>query len=398
MELNYELELYDDMISKTLHPETIILYPPNKEQLQEWKTQTEQDAQRIKKSFRKKTEELNCEASRKWYIQFQLGCITRLVDILTRYLPRHKWSRVTKVSHVSTTEELYKQVYLQLYELLQYMRENFPNYFDNASKMPDAEKWKAEAGIRKHFLQIKQWLANEHDQVNSEFSELLCEPFESFLIPHSTYSYKELSYLQEYMAMLQLKMKTKKDIVAAIIKELFYLNFNSVLFFNYYILYLSAEASKRTTVTELSEFYHWHIKILNQAPVRPGCIYLKHLDPLRDKIVGWIAEDLNYLENKHQLTLPLPMNRRMQRDTGKKVHVNLTVADLSFTAQLLEDDFILNMNYTEIIEGIARNFRTDRMEHLSYNGLYNEGYDVSSKTREKMKGVFLRLARKVGEV
>lgn len=158
MELNYELELFEDMITKTLHPQNIILYPLNQEQLHDCKVQAGEEKKRIKKSFRKKMETMTSEEERMLFVHFQQECIVQLADVVTQYLPQSEWFKISVRDQIQEIEELYKFMWLQLDELLHWMKESFRKYFDLSCKIPDVRKWNAETEVRKQYLLIKNWL------------------------------------------------------------------------------------------------------------------------------------------------------------------------------------------------------------------------------------------------
>ena len=236
-------------------------------------------------------------------------------------------------------------------------------------------------------------------KINSSFLELVCEPFEHFLLTDNEYTYRELLYLQELQVFLHSIIEQPLDKVEERITDrLLYLNFNSVLFFNYCILKMSAEAAKKKTVSELVEYFSWQIKIINQTLAKLDVVYLKHLPPIRDQLVFWIAEDLYYLDKKHQLSLALPVNREVEKDKLKKVHVQLTVSDLALGARLLLDTgVIVNTNYTELMKIVAKGFRTNRQVTISQRNIYNVGFEASAPSKEKMKTVLMKMVRKIGE-
>lgn len=394
--VQYELEALEDLITDNLHPKLLLLKAPNVRQLTEWMLLAENEKDRIRKKIRKVASSFVKEGRKENYLQLQQSGIIRLCDTVFHYLLPKDIASLHTVGKEINTENLYKTIYLILEELLHYLKENFPKYFDNNEKILDAYKMHNEPEIERKLKLIKKQL--QHGKLKPAFIELVCEPFENFLLFFQSCSYRDLGYLHELQDTILDISKSKTDNLEDIITDkLFFLNFNSILFYNYYILKLKEEASQRKTVTDLVEFYSWQIKVLNQQLVKPNSIYLQHLEPIRDQLVFWIAEDLHYLNKKHQLTLALPVARETAKDKAKKVHVTLTVPDLALGARLLLDDVIINSNYTELMERVAKYFRTNRRESLSNNNTYNEGFNISIVTKEKMKGLLLKLSRKVNE-
>jgi hypothetical protein len=390
------LEVLDDLISESLHPKIILANDPGRKKIQEWNAFVVEEKERVCKKMRKVINGIIDENQKRAYTQIQQVGLTRLMDTVLNYLLPKDINSLQLTGKEKGVDSVYKTVHISLHELLSYLQENYPDSFSYTSKLPDAYKLRAEPAIDRNLRTVKKWL--EQEKLSTAFTELICEPFEYFIGKDNLFNYRDLDYLQELQTALLDIIEQKPDNYEATISEkLFYLNFNSVLFYNYYILKLKDEASERKNVTDLVEFYSWQIKVLNQRIVKPNCIYLPHLEPIRDQLVFWIAEDLHYLNKKHQLTLPLPISRQVAKDRIKKVHVTLTVPDLALGARLLLDDVIINSTYTELMERVAKNFRTNRRESLSNNNTYNEGFNISVVTKEKMKGLLLKLSRKVSE-
>ena len=92
------------------------------------------------------------------------------------------------------------------------------------------------------------------------------------------------------------------------------------------------------------------------------------------------------------------MNREVEKDKLKKVHVQLTVSDLALGARLLLDTgVIVNTNYTELMKIVAKGFRTNRQVTISQRNIYNVGFEASAPSKEKMKTVLMKMVRKIGE-
>ena len=53
----------------------------------------------------------------------------------------------------------------------------------------------------------------------------------------------------------------------------------------------------------------------------------------------------------------MPVISPATKERTMKVHVDLTVPDLALGARLLLDDVVVNSNYKEIMDLVAKNFR-----------------------------------------
>jgi hypothetical protein len=394
--LQYELEVLDELISDTLHPKNLLRNKPDSECPNEWIELIQSEKECIRKNIRKSISSILKVKQKELYIRNHQRAITRLLDAVIHYLmPKHISD--VKINGCETAfDKTYKTAYHALNELLTFLRQHYPIYFDKEYIMSDGYKWQASIKIGTNLKTIRKHLSVI--KASDNIFELICEPFNYFLIPEIECNYVELEYIEELQKHLLAITRLKApDTVEKITEQLFYLNFNSVLFYNYSILQLKEEASKMESSSELVEYYSLQLKILNQQIVKPNCSYLPHFEPIRDQLTGWIAEELHYF-NKKQLPLSaLPVPKETAKATRNKVHVNLTVPDLSLGVRLLLDDVILNSNYSEVIEKVAKNFRTNRRESLSNSNTYNEGFNISVVTKEKVKALLMKMARKIND-
>ena len=397
MALQNELEVLEDLVFENLHPKQLLLFGPDVKQLAEWKELLIAEKKRIRKNIRKYANGIVNSTSKTSYLQIHQTGITKLLDAVFHYLAPKDVSDLFRQLKGVSIENLYKELYQLLTELFHYIKDNYPKHFDVNGKMPDGVKWGMEESFSKKLKTIRQFL--KRASAKPSFIELICEPFEYFLSINNEISYRELYYLQELQDELILFAKqSSEDVIDQITERLLYLNFNSVLFFNYYILKISDEVSKKDTVNERVDYLSWQIKIINQTIVKPNVIYLQQQAPIREQLIFWIAEDLYYLDKKHQLSLVLPVSREVEKNKLKKVHVQLTVADLALGAKLLLDtEVIVNMNYTELMKLVARGFRTNRQSNISQQAIYNVGFEASAASKEKMKTILMKMVRKIGE-
>lgn len=396
MALQYELEVLEDMIFETLHPKKIIQQPPGAARIKELMNVLASEKETVPRKIRKVINSLLKENRKCAYLQLQQEGITRMMDAVIHYLLPLDIQSVYSESKSNSIEQLYKSLYVELEIMLHLLKNDFPKYFGYDGKLPDGTRWRMEPSMKAVPEAVRKKLKRK---VSQAFLELICEPFEHFYLTDTVYSYRELAYLNELQVfLLAIIEQPLEKVEERITERLLYLNFNSVLFFNYYILRMSDEAGSKKTVSERVEYFSWQIKVINQTLVKSNVVYLRHLPPIRDQLVFWIAEDLYYLDKKHQLSLALPVNREVEKDKLKKVHVQLTVSDLALGARLLLDtDVIVNINYTELMKMVARGFRTNRQANISQQAIYNVGFETSVTSKEKMKNVLMKMVRKIGE-
>ena len=136
------------------------------------------------------------------------------------------------------------------------------------------------------------------------------------------------------------------------------------------------------------------MKIINQVIKIPGMAYDPSLPSVADQIGGWLAEEIYFLEKKHQLEYSLPGNK--SENSTSKIRTNLTVSHLSIAIKLLMGTGVIkNSNASEIIRMVSKIFRTEKSENISEDSLRNKSYNMESSAIEGMKHVIVGLLNEV---
>ena len=394
--MQYALEVLDDLIFDDLSPKRAVKQTLSKTALADYERKLIEGKNAALRIIRKQMRTLVSKNEIEAYVRLQQTAITDLLDEVSRFIPAGSYLRTNKRASVAPKTSVWQYCFLVLSDLFNSIKDNYPEYFDQQQKLPAAFKVEESARVRVDMGSISKLLKARG--APAALIGLLAEPAEHFLENGSTYSFVGLHYLKELQRnVLQILGGNEADIIERISEYLLFVNFNSVLFYSFYVELLKGKAAGKKDVAAQIDFYSWEMKILNQRAFKPNTAYISILEPVRDQIIYWIAEELHYLNQKQQPVGTFPVNSPATKERTKKVHVDLTVPDLALGARLLLDDVVLHSSYKEIMDLVAKNFRTNRRESLSNNNTYNEGYNISVVTKEKMKGLLVRLQRKIGE-
>ena len=379
--------MLEQIVSVILDPKKIREDQLNAEFLSECRLLSITEKERIKKQFILEVFNSGDDSRIKLYIQQHQRAIIGLADLLFNYLQANGDKNINRVTKQKAITELYEVLYIYLEDLLYFIEKNFPKHFDRDLKIPDLYRWKIAAEIKNGLKLIKTSL--QRIKVNDALIKVICHPFEDYQIPEKLISYRELFYLKELQREILLAAERKET---DIINLLHYLNFNSIRFFNFYILQLGELTKGIDSDTGLIEYFSLKMKILNQVPMKPGFAYRPQLPSIRDQIGTWITEELYFLEKRRQLNVPLNVLKSDEPVVTPKVQTSLSVAHLSLGLKLLMDaGVITNKNSTEVMRMVARNFRTEKRESISEDSLRNKVYNIESGTVEGMKDVIIGL-------
>ncbi|GAA4326250.1 hypothetical protein GCM10023149_28930 [Mucilaginibacter gynuensis] len=99
---------------------------------------------------------------------------------------------------------------------------------------------------------------------------------------------------------------------------------------------------------------------------------------------GWLDEQINKLESKlFQEEINLPV-------AGKKVLLQLPVAQIAFFARLFVDGKLLNgLSLTELFDFISKNFSSKKQSVISPGSLSKEYYSPEQVTAGRVRGFLL---------
>jgi hypothetical protein len=156
-------------------------------------------------------------------------------------------------------------------------------------------------------------LKNDMGKLNIDMSlfKIACQPFEDFINDSTKngITYWKLIYLKDLF--IELNDFTKSEISKAnsqgLIDLLFYLNFNDVFFFNYFIDWVCTEIENINSISERIEKLSFYIKSINQSHYRPGVSLYKDYPHIKEQVISWLTEEIYFLEKKHQLTLSVSL-------------------------------------------------------------------------------------------
>jgi len=385
--LEYELKALEHIVSVILHPNRSKPGKLDTAFIGKYKRLAHIEKERIKIQFLKAAFEPGGENRIELYFRQHQNSLIRLADDIYN-IQKNK----NKGSNSQVTNEVdvifYKEIYLCVKYLLNFIETQFSKYFDQDAKIPEAQRWIMVPEIKKSlkYLQIEF----KKSEVPDDLIKITLHPFEDYSLPNSIVTYNELKFtlgLQQELTYLA-KKKDKNNFTEQICNLFLRINFNSIRFFNYYIEHILGKSKSFDNSHDLIEYYSKEMKFINQVIPKPYSVYKPGLHSIREQIGGWISEELYFLEKRQRLLLKIPVHTTGATDSEPKVHTSLSVAHLSLAVKLLVDSKVItNKNSTELMKMVARNFKTDKRDHISEDSLRNKSYDIEPATIDRMKDV-----------
>lgn len=392
MALENELKALERLINVVLNPANLKSDKLNDAFISKCRLLANNEKERIKQQFASVIFNPSSESLIEIYFRHHQTTLVKLADTVFNYLQQKRVGSIYRLTNKSLVINFYKDVLRVPEELLHFIAENYPGYFNNEMKIPDAEKWQLVPEVKHNLKQIKAALRKT--DLNEKILEITCEPIEALLSSTEGTTYRKLTYLKTLINELQnfIKRKNSNNINEQFNHLLLYLNYNRLRLFNYYIREMKETGDHFNTINDQIDFYSLQIKLINQLPVKPGLIYKPGLPTLKEQIGSWICEELYYLEKKQKLILPFTIQNEKNEDSYGKIHTDLSVSQLALGVKLLLDaKVITNKNSTEIMSIVARSFKTDRQEVISEDSLRNKSYNFETSTVEKVKDKIIGL-------
>jgi len=405
--LEYELKVLEHIITIVLNPSRIKRDNLNDEFLSECKLHADAEKERIRKQFTLMAFGVSQESHIESYYQKHQAILIQLADTAFKYIqpdePESIYRLTNEISIIDFYKEIsiidfYKEISRIPEELLYFMKMNFPEYFDIEKKLPDAKRGLMLPEIKRNLKLIKNELGKF--EIESNLIKITCSPFEDYLSAEKNITYRDFAYLKELQREL-ISFIGKKNKVNAnedMRRQLLYLNFNRLSFFNYYISHIEEEVKNCNTIPELIEFYSLKTKLINQQPMKPGLVLKPGLPSIKEQVGSWICEELYYIEKRHKLLSKVHLQKNEEPSNESKIHTSLSVSHLALAVKLLvESKMITNTNSTELMRIVARNFKTDKQEVISEDSLRNKSYNFETATVSRLKDEIIglmNLARK----
>lgn len=391
--MDYEIKELEHIIKVVLNPVNLNVDALNTKFIGEYKLHAENERVRICNQWRLAILGEQKQKVLKLYFRSHQAMLVQIADSASYYCERERHNNIYKLTNDEGILNLYKEIMQVPEDLLDFIGQYFPEYFDPGCKVPEIKRWRHATENKRELNVIKKCLKilNIYDGLIKQISTA----FENCMVPGQVISYQEIYYLQKLQNALSsyTKEKSIQNTEKALCQLLLQFNFNSIRFFNYFIERMQERSRLFTSLPELIEFYAQELKIVNQLPVEPGLAFKPELQSAREQVGGWICEELAFLEKKRKLALPPPAAPGEPSQNEKvKVHTSLSVAQLALSIKLLIDaKVITNKNSAELMRIVAGSFKTDRQELISEDSLRNKSYSFESVTVNKLKDVIIEL-------
>lgn len=348
------------------------------------------EVDRIKNNFSQAIFRLERKRKLKRYIQFHQQAIIRLEGYLLNY------ANPDQISH--TSNELDKATFCQylynsLEELLSFVGNQFPAYFDQDMWIPKNYRTIVLHQLKNDFETLETGLLKLG--IEAELVSFSLHPISEFLDSnYSDVTYRKIIYIRELRkALFELIHKKNDEPKLELQWVLFQHNFNSSNYFCYCTKEINDYVNQTEDQSERLDKLALVQKLIHQYPVRPGYCYNLKLKSLKYQLSDWIAQEMDYLETRvNRLTAPVPDDPQ----TGFKIKTELSVSQLAYLLRVfIEINLIQYKSIASLLRVIPSIFQTKRTEHVGFSSLSGKYYKPETNTKKSVRELLLRMVKHI---
>ena len=375
--LYYELDALEALITESLHPKNLLR--------QKFLTQSDFDQlnqvlikekESIKKRLKKLTYSYAKENHRKLYIQQHQFGVTQLKNRLFDFILPKEAGDLLETPADGLEIRLYKRCLASMKDLFSYIREEFPQYFNNDERVPNAIVLYLHERLKPEFSKLKKKLIKAgHDIGLIEMLLTIINNFYS-IESETTLTYRKLDFLKSLIKDLD-ELKAANFSTTAyrpLVALLSFVNFNIVPVKSYFINIVHEEINKCSSLSEKIEMISFHYKEISQLPLKPCSCFLTESTSVQAEVATWLFNEMTHLEKKRTLesTTSARYSEPEDPEFEKGIYSILTVEELGLFFRIQKDTSLLkNKNMKQVAKSIAECWHTKQKENISWQYLYN---------------------------
>ena len=194
-----------------------------------------------------------------------------------------------------------------------------------------------------------------------------------------------LTYTERLLDDLALVAEEKGDDLNGRIEEVLWeYNFNSRLYFLFYIKRIAEREQMEDTIVSKLELLAFELKKVNQRLIKGNVCYTTTYSSLPDIVGNWLLEEIAFLRTRQQLTITFS-NLGKPLNSDFKIALDLSVAQFSCLVRgLIEKKLILNSNLTELANFLSNSVITKRSENISVGSFRKKYYNMEESTKKSV--------------
>jgi hypothetical protein len=376
MALQYELEVLENFVAKTLHPARLKQTDSIVSQIPQWRELIASETDRIRKQFIH-TVFNSKERQRELYIQHHQVQLIRMADQLFQYLAVKNPKSIYQTGRDNLIATIYKETFRCTEELLNYIEQYFTSYFDKEADVPRVYLLLNQRSLRSSIKALRLKLAELN--ANADFIDVLIAPMSAFCQKKRA-SYRELIYIKDILRAL-----TACEAISELKNLLVSMNFNSCTLVSQWIgEMVNMLNSLPETKDRTAQLSKWQ-KEINQIPVKPNVALKPNCVSLRDQLSQWITEEIQYLETRQRLLSVAPSFKASSTvNDEEKLQFSVSVNVLAILIRAAhESKLILNKHGTTVFNTVSKFSSTVQTKNPGAKSMDKKSHDPERSHKAK---------------
>ncbi|MBT1688896.1 hypothetical protein [Dawidia soli] len=319
------------------------------------------------------------------FVQYHQLALIRLAGSLANYV-------MSPSQQDTSVREVVKYLYLEVQDLLIFIRKRFPDRIAQNAWIPDNSRWIIAINIKPTVDELRAKLnALGVDErlatiVLAKLDELVDGSIDDFY-------YYEITYLLEFAYELTRFRAEQGDATMALLRLVYYLNYNTHECYEYIIKTLEQAASEADNNVDRMAILRLAQKELNQIVTKPGFARKRDRASLKTEIGRWLEEEIRFCDVATPQVAPELNGMR----TDEPFQTDLTVAEIAYFLKLLIELGIIKARrrIAKILRFITKYISTDNTDSISLQSLSNKYNKPDGKTMESVKVILLRMVGRI---
>ncbi len=352
---------------------------------------------RIKKSITDQVFQFKASEEIEQYIHIQQQALIQICFRLIKILDPDKNHDIYKSSgEIKETAILYL-TYIALEDILRFIETSFLKYIDKNIQIPFRSALIKTYRINEKLELVKESLLSS--EIDQELIQIIYAPFSqlSDITLQERITYRELLYFNSFLTAFYEEIKEAGTISQSqAIHLLHEFNFNCTSLIDYKISLIKEHIGKLEAYSRQVDYLYHCLKIANQRRCKLNMAYIPDLPSLKEQLVTWIEEEINYLAKKVNLSSKPHDLFNQENLSNVKIESGVSVSQLSYFFRLVSEVGIINhSNQSDIIRFVADSFQTPKTKDISMDSVRNKFYNVDDATISALKDFTIKILNKL---
>lgn len=390
LSLQYELEVLDELVLEKMNPEQNP-EPNFMVLLSECVTIAKKQKEVISKKMVTTVYTFTKEKHTLTYIHNHQARLSFLIEQLSKYLEHDL------VISSKEYQEIIDQILKQIASLVRFLADTFKEYFNYDAESTVTFKKTAAS----FFADEVKKLESKLNVACPPILELALGPVKEFINNPLTKSttFRRLMYfdtlLKEIEPLIQPDGINSKTLVLLLVS----LNFNSSGFMWYITYEIEQAVLKMETHSQKIEKLSWYLKQFNQTHVKSDIVLEKNQEPIKERLINWILEEVGYLERTIRAEHILNEPNKEPADLPIFFETNLSVPQLGYFFKVMVDIKVFkDINITQMLRYVAEHSRSiNSAGNIGYQSLRKNFYNNETSTKQAIKDVLIRMLNEVNK-